>query len=149
MSKFTQHEQKTIKRSMSYLLRELNTNPIFSSPELVKDYLRLHYSGCEREEFSVLYLDAQHRLIEHKTEFVGTLTQTSVYPREIVKRAVMLNSAAVILCHNHPSGNPEPSRADELLTSTLRSTLAMIDCKVLDHLVVGHRVVSLAEKGLM
>lgn len=77
MSKFTQHEQKTIKRAMSYLLRELNTNPIFSSPELVKDYLRLHYSGCEREEFSVLYLDAQNRLIEHKTEFVGTLTQTS------------------------------------------------------------------------
>lgn len=149
MPKFSQHEQTTIKRAMSYLLRELNTNPIFSSPELVKDYLRLHYSGCEREEFSVLYLDAQHRLIEHKTEFVGTLNQASVYPREIVKRAVMLNSAAVILSHNHPSGNPEPSRADELLTSTLKSTLALVDCRILDHLVIGHRVVSMAEKGLV
>ena len=149
MSKFTQHEQKTINRAMSYLRRELNTNPIFSNPSLVTDYLRLHYSGCEREEFSVLYLDAQHRLIEHKTEFVGTLTLTRVYPREIVKRAVLLNSAAVILSHNHPSGNPEPSRADELLTSTLKSTLSLIDCKVLDHLIVGNLVVSLAEKGLM
>lgn len=149
MSKFTPHEQKTIKQAMSYLLRELNTNPIFSSPDHVRDYLRLHYAGCEREEFSVLYLDAQHRLIEHETEFVGTLTQTSVYPREIVKRAVLLNSAAVILSHNHPSGNPEPSRADELLTCNLKTALALVDCRVLDHLVVGHQVVSMAEKGLI
>lgn len=149
MSKFTQYEQKTIKRAMSYILREINTNPIFSSTELVKDYLRLHYSGCEREEFSILYLDAQYRLIEHKTEFVGTITQTSVYPREIVKRAVLLNSAAVILSHNHPSGNHEPSRADELLTNTLKATLALVDCRVLDHFVVGNTVLSFAERGLL
>lgn len=149
MPTFSKHEQSTIKRAMSYMLRELKTNPVFSSPELVKDYMRLHYAGCEREEFSVLYLDAQHRLIEAKTEFVGTLSQTSVYPREIVKRAVLLNAAAVILSHNHPSGNNEPSRADELLTQTLKSTLALIDCRVLDHLIVGHSVLSFAEKGLI
>ena len=97
----------------------------------------------------MVYLDAQHRLIEVKTEFVGTLTQTSVYPREIVKRAVLLNAAAVILAHNHPSGNNTPSRADEMLTDTLKSTLALIDCRVLDHLIVGHSVLSFAEKGLI
>ena len=149
MANFTTHEQKTIKRAMSYMMRELKTNPVFTSPELVKDYMRLHYAGCEREEFSVVYLDAQHRLIECKTEFVGTLTQTSVYPREIVKRAVLLNAAAVILAHNHPSGNNTPSRADEMLTDTLKSTLALIDCRVLDHLIVGHSVLSFAERGLI
>lgn len=149
MATFTKTEQSTIKRAMSYMLRELKTNPVFSSPELVKDYMRLHYAGCEREEFAVVYLDAQHRLIECKTEFVGTLTQTSVYPREIVKRAVILNAAAVILAHNHPSGNNTPSRADEMLTDNLKSTLALIDCRVLDHLIVGHSVLSFAERGLI
>lgn len=149
MPTFSKNEQSTIKRAMSYMLRELKTNPIFSSPELVKDYMRLHYAGCEREEFTVIYLDAQHRLIECKTEFVGTLTQTSVYPREIIKRAVLLNAAAVILAHNHPSGNNTPSRADEMLTDTLKSTLALIDCRVLDHLIIGHSVLSFAEKGLI
>jgi len=149
MTMFSKTEQSTIKRAMGYMLRELKTNPVFSSPELVKDYMRLHYAGCEREEFTVIYLDAQHRLIECKTEFVGTLSQTSVYPREIVKRALLINAAAVILSHNHPSGNNEPSRADELLTQTLKSTLALIDCRVLDHLIVGHSVLSFAEKGLI
>lgn len=149
MVTFSKTEQSTIKRAMSYMLRELKTNPVFSSPELVKDFMRLHYAGCEREEFTVIYLDAQHRLIECKTEFVGTLTQTSVYPREIVKRAVILNAAAVILAHNHPSGNNTPSRADELLTENLKSTLALIDCRVLDHLIIGHSVLSFAERGLI
>jgi DNA repair protein RadC len=149
MTIFSKTEQSTIKRAMGYMLRELKTNPVFSSPDLVKDYLRLHYAGCEREEFTVIYLDAQLRLIECKTEFVGTLSQTSVYPREIVKRAVLLNAASVILSHNHPSGNNEPSRADELLTQALKSTLALIDCRVLDHLIVGHSVLSFAEKGLI
>jgi DNA repair protein RadC len=149
MTMFSKTEQSTIRRAMGYMLRELKTNPVFSSPELVKDYMRLHYAGCEREEFTVIYLDAQLRLIECKTEFVGTLSQTSVYPREIVKRAVLLNAASVILSHNHPSGNNEPSRADELLTQALKSTLALIDCRVLDHLIVGHSVLSFAEKGLI
>lgn len=149
MVTFSKNEQSTIKRAMGYMLRELKTNPVFTSPELVKDYMRLHYAGVEREEFTVVYLDAQHRLIECKTEFVGTLTQTSVYPREIVKRAVILNAAAVILAHNHPSGNNTPSRADEMLTDTLKSTLALIDCRVLDHLIIGHSVLSFAEKGLI
>lgn len=149
MTMFSKTEQSTIKRAMGYMLRELKTNPVFTSPELVKDYLRLHYAGVEREEFTVVYLDAQHRLIEAKTEFVGTLSQTSVYPREIVKRAVLLNAAAVILAHNHPSGNNTPSRADEMLTDTLKSTLALIDCRVLDHLIVGHSVLSFAERGLI
>ena len=149
MVTFSKNEQSTIKRAMSYMLRELKTNPVFNSTELVKDYMRLHYAGCEREEFTVVYLDAQHRLIEAKTEFVGTLTQTSVYPREIVKRAVLLNAAAVILAHNHPSGNNAPSRTDEMLTDTLKSTLALIECRVLDHLIVGHSVLSFAERGLI
>lgn len=149
MATFNKTEQSTIKRAMNYMMRELKTNPVFSSPDLVKDYMRLHYAGCEREEFTVVYLDAQHRLIECKTEFVGTLTQTSVYPREIVKRAVLLNAAAVILAHNHPSGNNTPSRADEMLTENLKSTLALIDCRVLDHLIIGHSVLSFAEKGLI
>jgi DNA repair protein RadC len=100
--------------------------------------------------FGVLFLDGQHRLLRLEEMFHGTLTQTSVYPREVVKRALALNAGAVILAHNHPSGVAEPSRADEYLTQTLKTALQLVDVRVLDHLVVGRgQVVSMAERGLV
>lgn len=97
-----------------------------------------------------IFLDSQHRLIEWRELFRGTLSQTSVYPREVVRQAMDLNAGAVILAHNHPSGLAEPSRADEFLTQSLKSALQLVDVKVLDHLVVGAgEVVSFAERGLM
>ena len=118
------------------------------SSEAVKDYLRVGIGTLEHEVFAVLFLDAQHRLIVLKEMFRGTVSQTSVYPREVVKEALMCNAAAVILAHNHPSGVAEPSRADEFLTQSLKAALAMVDVRVLDHLVVGGTdVVSMAEMG--
>jgi DNA repair protein RadC len=100
--------------------------------------------------FAVLFLDGQHRLIQLEEMFRGTLTQTSVYPREVVRRALALNAGAVILAHNHPSGLAEPSRADELLTQALKNALQLVDVRVLDHLVIGRgSVVSFAERGLL
>jgi DNA repair protein RadC len=132
------------------LSAQLETRPVFDSPGAVRDYLQLHLGQLEHEQFGVLFLDAQHRLLVFEVLFRGSLTQTSVYPREVVKRALALNAAAVILAHNHPSGVAEPSRADEFLTRTLKSALDLVDVKVLDHLVVGRgAVVSFAERGLM
>ncbi len=130
--------------------RELKEQPVFDLPQRVKDYLRLHLAGLQHEVFAVLFLDARHRLLRMEEMFRGTLTQTSVYPREVVKRALAHNAAAVLLAHNHPSGVAEPSPADEYLTQTLRSALALVDVRVLDHLVVGRPgVVSFAERGLL
>lgn len=121
----------------------------FSAPALVRDYLRTHFMGYERESFVVLLLDSQHRLLAIRELFRGTLTQTSVYPREVVKAALGANSAAVIFAHNHPSGVAEPSRADELLTRSLAGALATVDIRALDHFIVaGPTVISLAERGL-
>lgn len=121
-----------------------------SSPQDVKDYLRLELGMLEHEVFCVVFLDAQHRVIELRQMFRGTVTQTSVYPREVVKESLQLNAAAVILAHNHPSGVPEPSRADEFLTQSLKSALQLVDVRVLDHLVVtATAVVSFAERGLI
>ena len=132
------------------LAEELVGRPVFDSPQKVKDYLALHLAGREQELFAVLFLDGQHRLLKLETLFHGTLAQTSVYPREVLKRALALNAGAVILAHNHPSGLAEPSRADEALTQALKAALAQIDVRVLDHLVVGRgQVVSLAERGLV
>ncbi len=129
---------------------ELAARPVFDSPARVKDFVNLQLGGREHEVFAVLFLDAQSRLVRLEEMFRGTLTQTSVYPREVVKRALELGAAAVILAHNHPSGAAEPSRADEFLTQTLKSALALIDVRVLDHLVVGQgAVVSFAERGLL
>src|SRR2546425_1087938 len=108
-----------------------------SSPQAVKDYLRLQIGVLEHEVFTIIFLDAQHRLIALKEMFRGTVTQTSVYTREVIKEALALNAAAVILAHNHPSGAAEPSRADEFLTQSLRTALALVDVRVLDHLVVA------------
>jgi len=124
--------------------------PVFDSPTRVKEYLRLQIGSRPHEVFVVLFLDAQNRLIRLEEMFRGTLTQTSVYPREVLKRALELGAAAVLLAHNHPSGAAEPSKADEFLTQTLNQALALIDVRVLDHLVVGQaEVVSFAERGLL
>lgn len=132
------------------LAQELVQRPLFDAPGKVKDYLQLQLAQREHEVFAVLFLDAQNRLIRCEEMFRGTLTQTSVYPREVLKRALDLGAAAVILAHNHPSGAAEPSRADEFLTQTLKSALQLVDVRVLDHLVVGRAgVVSFAERGLL
>jgi len=134
----------------AHLLRSLKRRDCFESPAVVREYLIAHYVGLEHEIFTVLYLDAQNRLIEAVDMFRGTATQTSVYPREVVKEALSRNASAVILAHNHPSGLAEPSRADEFLTKTLQQALALIDVRVLDHFVVGgDEVVSFAERGLL
>jgi DNA repair protein RadC len=130
------------------LQEELTLNDALNSPRAVQDFLRLTLSSLPAEVFYVLFLDAQHRLIAAEEMFRGTLTQTSVYPREVVKQALRRNSAAVILAHNHPSGIAEPSRADELLTQALKSALDLVDIKVLDHLVIAGNVAwSFAERG--
>ena len=129
---------------------QLQQRAVFDTPGRVKEFLRLKLARHEHEVFAVLFLDARNQLLEMEEMFRGTLTQTSVYPREVVKRALKVNAAAVMFAHNHPSGAAEPSRADEYLTQTLKSALALVDIRVLDHLVVGHDdVVSFAERGLL
>jgi len=128
----------------------LSRGPVFDSPQRVRDYLQLEIAHREQEVFMVLFLDAQHQLIAAEELFRGTLAQTSVYPREVVKRALALNAAAVVLAHNHPSGCAEPSQADAQLTQVLRQALALVDVRVLDHFVVTRgSVTSLAERGLV
>ena len=124
---------------------------LFDSPQVVRDWLRLRLGHLPHETFCVLLLDARHCLIEASDLFRGTLTQTSVYPREVVKLALAHNAAAVIFAHNHPSGAAEPSTADEMLTRALKDALALIDVRVLDHFVVpSHGApVSFAERGLL
>lgn len=132
------------------LVEELTSRSVFDSPQAVKDFLTLHFAGQPHESFAVLYLDAQHALIAFEELFRGTLTQTSVYPREVMKQALHHDAAALIVAHNHPSGSVDPSRADELLTSTLRSALAMMDVRVVDHVIVARgRTLSFAERGLL
>ena len=132
------------------LAQQVSTAPVFDLPATVKDFVALQLGGLTQEVFAVLFLDGQHRLIALEEMFRGTLTQTSVYPREVVKHALARNAAAVIFAHNHPSGLAEPSRADELLTRTLRDALALVDVRVLDHVIVaGASSVSFAERGLL
>lgn len=135
------------RRAMGEKLKE---RTVFDSPEAVKQYLQLHIGSRPHEVFVVVFLDVQHRLILLEEMFRGTLTQTSVYPREVVTRAIHHQAAAVVLAHNHPSGAIEPSRADESLTQTLRAALALVDVRVLDHVIVSPgQSFSMAEKGLL
>ncbi len=121
-----------------------------ASPADAKAFVCLHLGNLPHEVFAVVYLDAQHRVIEYREMFRGTLTQTAVYPREVVKEALQFNASAVLLSHNHPSGLAEPSRADEHITSVLKNALALVDVRVIDHLVVGGgQVTSFAERGLL
>lgn len=146
-------DDATIARALSILRERMQRSGIgelLNSPQRVREYLSLALAQLQHEEFGALWLDAQNRLIADDRLFRGTLTQTSVYPREVLKAALASNAAACVLYHNHPSGQPEPSRADELLTHTLREGLALIDCTVLDHIIAaGTRTVSFAERGLL
>lgn len=139
-----------VQRALTILKGQLTQREIFASPTAVKHFCQLHIGSREHEIFGVLFLDVQNRLIEFREMFRGTLTQTSVYPREVVIEALKLQSAAVVFTHNHPSGSVQPSRADEALTQTLKAALALIDVRVLDHVIVSRdETLSMAEKGLV
>jgi DNA repair protein RadC len=142
--------QAVLEMSRRALKEELQRGDALNSPRAVREYLQLLLGARQQEVFLVLFLDTQHRLLASEEMFQGTLSQTSVYPREVVKRALAHNAAAVILAHNHPSGVAEPSQSDQLLTSALKQALAMVDVRVLDHFVVATgQTLSFAEKGLI
>jgi DNA repair protein RadC len=143
-------QDQTIRRALKILDARMRNTSVLSSPTSVRDYLRILLHDRGHEVFVVVFMDAQHRVIACEELFRGTLTQTSVYPREVVKAALAHNAGAVVFAHNHPSGVTEPSRADELLTQALKQALALIDVKVLDHFVIaGSGSVSFAERGLL
>ncbi|MSQ70330.1 MAG: DNA repair protein RadC [Betaproteobacteria bacterium] len=140
-----------IRRALKVLEAELREPGVaMSGPGTVRDYLRLKLMRKEREVFLVLYLDSQNRVIRTEEMFQGTLTQTSVHPREVVRGALACNAAAVIFAHNHPSGVAQQSLADEMITKTLREALLLVDVHVLDHFIVaGAGTLSFSEKGLL
>ena len=146
---FPVNEQRIIRRAMR-LLEKYQRQPgeQFLDTSCTKSWLQLHLRRQEREVFVVLYLDNQHRLLEHETLFLGTINSTEVHPREIVKSALRHNAAAVILAHNHPSGVAEPSRADRLITTNIVKTLDLVKVRVLDHFIIGAGdILSFAERG--
>lgn len=142
--------QDIFEMSRRALSEQMQEKDHLSSPQQVRDYLCLKLGHLSREVFMVLFLDAQNRIVTTEEMFSGTLTQTSVYPREVVKRALQHNAASVILAHNHPSGVAQQSQADELLTQQLKQALALVDVRVLDHFIVaGNSSLSFAERGLL
>ena len=144
-------DERIIQRALELLAARLHAGEVLSSPAVVHDYLRLHLGAREHEVFVVILLDSQNRVLDILGLFRGTLTRTSVYPREVVKLALSHNAAAVIFAHNHPSGVPEPSQADIHLTHALRQALSLVDVRTIDHIVVGGNAspVSFAERGLL
>ena len=143
-------QDQTIQRALRILAARMRNASALASPDAVRDYLRLLLHDRGHEVFVCVFLDAQHRVLGCEELFRGTLTQTSVYPREIVKAALAHNAAAVLFCHNHPSGVPEPSRADMALTDSLKTALALVDVKALDHFIVSDGgTTSFAERGLI
>ncbi len=144
----TNHE--VIRAARRVLTARMRRGAALTSPGDAKDFLRVRLGELEHEVFAILFLDSQHRVLAFREMFRGTLAQTSVYPREVIKEALRLNAGAVILSHNHPSGMATPSRADEMLTQSLVAALRIIDVRVLDHLVIaGDAVSSFAELGLL
>jgi len=144
-------ERGIVAAALDLLKARLRTSHVMiDSPDAMRDYLRLQLAPEEKEMFAVAFLDSQNRMIAFEVMFVGSLTQTSVYPRELVRAALAHNAASVILAHNHPSGQATPSKADVLLTQTLRSALGLIDVRVLDHLIVTvERCLSMTQEGLI
>ena len=143
--------QAVLEMSRRALAEDLQQASSLTTPAAVRDFLRLHLAGLRHEVFFALWLDAQHRLITAEILFSGSLTQTSVYPREVIKHALAHNAAAVIFAHNHPSGVAEPSAADRTLTHELKQALAMVDVKILDHFIVAGmgEPLSFAERGML
>lgn len=149
IAKYTQL-QAVLEMARRTLSEELKNGNAMNSPEMVRDFLRLSLANKQHEVFIGIFLDAKNHTIATEELFSGTLTQASVYPREIVKRALHHNAAAIIFAHNHPSGIAEPSHADKILTQSLKQALAMIDVKVLDHFIIGNgTTMSFAEQNLI
>ncbi|MEJ3966595.1 RadC family protein [Citrobacter braakii] len=142
-------EQQTVRTALTLLERQLREpGAAFTSSHAVRDWLRLQLATLEREEFTALFLDNQHRLIARDTLFTGTINHTQVHPREVVKAALKHNAAAILVAHSHPSGLAEPSDADRRITERLKQALDLVDIRLLDHLVVGGMdIVSFAERG--
>lgn len=151
MSLITQYcRPELVQHALDLLQCEIRKADVLASPDAVRDYLRLFLGDRPHEIFVIVFLDSQHRVLDVIELFRGTLTQTTVYPREVVIEALARNAAAVLLAHNHPSGNAEPSRSDEMLTQTIKSALELVDIRLLDHFVVTHSTaLSFAERGLL
>lgn len=144
------NETEILNKAREILLRQAKERSFLSSPQSVREFLHITLRNLEHEVFGCVYLDAQNRVIDHEMMFRGSLTQTSVYPREVVKACLAHNAAGVIFAHNHPSGLAEPSQADELLTRTLRQALSLVDIRLLDHFIIGEGpAMSFAERGLI
>ena len=142
--------QAIFEMSRRALSEQLQSRDVLNSPQAVRDYLVLKLGGLTKEVFLVLFLDTQNRLVAREEMFSGSLKETSVYPREVVKRALHHNAASVIFAHNHPSGIAQQSQADELLTKQLKQALALVDVRVLDHFIVaGNNTLSFSERGLL
>lgn len=143
--------QRTVKRALTLLDRHLREAGVaFTSTQAARDWLKLKMAGLEREEFMVLYLNQQNQLIAHETLFAGSIRSTEVHPREVVKRALYFNAAAVILAHNHPSGDTTPSQSDKTITQRLVQALQLVDIRVPDHFIIGGtQILSFAEHGLL
>jgi len=142
--------QAVLEMARRHLFETISSKDIISNPDDTKKYLKSLLAHRQQEVFACLYLDNKHQIIHYEELFFGTIDSASVHPREVVKNTLKHNAAALIFAHNHPSGNPEPSQADILITKRLIKALLLIDVRVLDHLVVGHNdIISLAEKGLI
>ncbi len=143
-------ERRIVFDALAILGRDLQDRDVFTDPAVIKQYLSLQLGALPHEEFGVMFLDSQYRMIAFERMFRGTLTQTSVYPREVVLRALANNAAAVVMSHNHPSGSLQPSRADVGMTATLNTVLALVDVRILDHVIVGGAgALSMAEMGML
>lgn len=140
-------ENEILEHAAEILANRYVRGDAFSNPEATKEFVRCKLGGCEREVFALLLLDNQHRLIEFKELFKGTVDAATIYPREVIKSVLGVNAAAVIMAHNHPSGDATPSQADKRITDRLKDALALVDVRVLDHIVTGERCFSFAEKG--
>ena len=142
--------QAVLEMGRRYLKERVSNRDLFQSADDTRAYIQSHLAGKPNEIFACLFLDTQHRLIEYRELFQGTIDSAQVHPREVVRTALMLNAGAVILAHNHPSGVAEPSRSDELITEKLKQALGLIEVRVLDHVIVGAgEITSLAERGMI
>lgn len=145
----TVSSENLLAAASEYVINSFSKGPIMSNPQASGNYLQVLLGHLEHEVFCVLWLDSQNRVIQHETLFRGTINAASIYPREIVKQAIQHNAAAAILAHNHPSGNATPSTSDIHITRQIKDALQLIDVAVLDHLIIGETVTSLAERGLL
>lgn len=141
--------QHVMDMAAAYLMQDLKRGDAIESPEMTEQFLRCKLDGVKHEQFCCLFLDTRHRVISFEKLFQGTIDGATVYPRVVAERALRLNAAAVIAAHNHPSGNPEPSLADQAITRRLKDALALLDIRLLDHVVIGDKAVSMAARGMM